>query len=203
MTNVREVGMRWGLGLVGAGFGLGLGGCSTPPEGTGSGRVPVGWSTPAEAGDARVLPDDLVSFSDDWSQSLMRDLPEIPELRQAAERTTIVFGDIRNLTDYMSSEEFEFVRERIKDNLIASRTFRENYRFIIARAQLEELRAREVESPGVGVRFDESNTFLLNGSMFRTGRGDTHLYYFNFELVSFADGTIVWSDRYEGKRYGR
>lgn len=181
-----------------------LGGCQTPPPtGSGSGRVPVGWSTPAEAGDARPLPDDLIAFSDDWSQSLMRDLADLPEFAPGPERVTIVYGDIQNKTDYVSSEEFELVRERIKDNLLTSRTFRERFRFIIGRAQLEELRAREVGDPGVGVRFDERSTYLLNGSMFRIGRGDTQTYYFNFELVNFGDGTIVWSDRYEGKRYGR
>ena len=78
-----------------------------------------------------------------------------------------------------------------------------NYRVLIDRYRLEELRAREVDDPNVGQRIDPNNTFLLNGSMYRTGRGDTHLYYFNFELVDFSVGEVVWSDRYEGKRYGR
>jgi len=181
-----------------------LGGCaSSAPRGTSGGRVPVGWTTPAEAGDARVLPDDLLAFSDDWSQSLMRDLSALPEFDAAPQRVTIVYGNIRNRTDIISSTEFEMVRERIKDNLLTSRTFRDRFRFIIGRDALEELRAREVNDPSVGRRFDERSTYFLNGSMFRTGRGDTHSYYFNFELVSFGDGTIVWSDRYETKRHGR
>ncbi len=193
------------LGLMLSALGLAvLSGCATPPpRGSGSGRVPVGWSTPAEAGDARVLPDDLLAFADEWSQSLMEDLGSLEEFAGRGPVATIVYGDIRNRTDIISSEEFELVRERIKDNLLKSRTFRERFRFLISRAQLEELRAQEVSDPGVGVRFDEEHTYLLNGSMFRIGRGDTHTYYFNFELVRFSDGAIIWSERYEGKRYGR
>lgn len=179
-----------------------LAACASPPTGSGSGRVEGGWSTPAEAGDIRVLPDDLVTFSSFWAQQLIQDLPDIPQLTDGPDRATIIYGDIRNRTDVMSTSEFEVVRERIKDELLASRTFTQNFRFLISRDQLEQLRAREVSDPRVGQRFEEANTYLLNGTMGRIGRGDTAYYYFNFNLVNFLSGEQVWSERYEGKRYG-
>ena len=175
---------------------------SSPPRGTSSGRVPVGWSTPAEAGDARPLPDDLIAFSDDWAQSLMRDLPEIPVFSNAPTRATILYGDILNKTDFVSSTDFETVRERIKNQLMKSQSFKNRFRFLIARAQLDELRRREVNDPTMTDRFDQSHTYLLNGTMFRVGRGDTHYYLMTFELVDFTSGEIIWTDDYETKRFG-
>lgn len=192
-------------GVAGAaGLAVFAAGCQAPPPpGTGSGRVPVGWSTPAEAGDARVLPDDYVEFSDQAVRALMNDLPDIAAFRDMEERATILYGDIYNRTANISSVEFETVRERIKNNLMQSRTFNEKFRVIIARAQLDELRRREVNRPVEEERFDEANTYLLNGTMYRIGRGDTHYYLMTFELVNFRSGEIVWVNDYESKRYGR
>lgn len=175
---------------------------ATPPTGTSSGRVPVGWSTPAEAGDARPLPDDLIAFSDDWAQSLIRDLPEIPEFADAPSRATIIYGDIVNKTDFVASTDFETVRERIKNQLMKSRTFKNHFRFLISRAQLDELRRREVNDPTMRDRFDQGHTYLLHGTMYRMGRGDTHYFLMTFELVDFLTGEIIWTDDYETKRYG-
>lgn len=175
---------------------------AAPPRGTSSGRVPVGWSTPAEAGDARPLPDDLIAFSDDWAQSLMRDLPEIPAFTEDRGRATILYGDILNKTDFVSSTDFETVRERIKNQLMKSQSFKNRFRFLISRAQLDELRRREVSDPTMADRFDQDHTYLLNATMFRIGRSDTHYYLMTFELVNFLTGEIIWTDDYETKRYG-
>ncbi|MCB9846327.1 MAG: hypothetical protein H6811_10130 [Phycisphaeraceae bacterium] len=178
-------------------------GCQSAPRGTNSGRVDVGWSTPAEAADARPLPDDLVAFSDQWAESLMRDLSDLPELSDTPYQVTLLYGDIQNRTDIVSTNEFETIRERMKDNLLKSRTFRDRFRFLVSRAQLDELRRREVNTPTNPNRFDEQNTYLINGTMSRIGRGDTHYYYMNFKLMNFSSGEEIWSERYEGKRVGR
>lgn len=179
-------------------------GCSTnnPPRGTPSGRVPVGQSTPAEARDVRVLPADYMEFSDQLAAALVMDLPTVPAF--AGVRSTIVYGDIMNKTGNISSAEFELVRERMKNRLMQSQTFRQNFRFLISKSQLEELRAMETGPAGaaVGNRIDPSTTYFLNGTMFRVSRGDTSLYLMTFQLVSFTTGEIVWTKDYESKRWG-
>jgi PBP1b-binding outer membrane lipoprotein LpoB len=179
-------------------------GCSTnnPPRGTPSGRVPVGQSTPAEARDVRVLPADYMEFSDQLAAALVMDLPTVPAF--AGVRSTIVYGDIMNKTGNISSAEFELVRERMKNRLMQSQTFRQNFRFLISKSQLEELRAMETGPAGaaVGNRIDPNTTYFLNGTMFRVSRGDTSLYLMTFQLVSFTTGEIVWTKDYESKRWG-
>lgn len=180
-----------------------LAACESPaPRGSSSGRVPPGWSTPAEAGDARPLPDDYMAFADTWARQLIQDMPHVPALIDLPYRATILFGDIVNKTDIISSVEFEMIREKIKNNLMRSRDFNDNFRFLISRAQLDELRRREVNKPVDQQRFDEQHTYLLNGTMFRVSRGDTHTYLITFQLVNFASGEIIWVQDYEGKRYG-
>lgn len=194
--------VRSGAAVV-ASLGFVLGGCQAPPTGTSSGRVPAGWSTPAEAGDARPLPDDYLSFVDVWCQALVRDLPGVPAFANLPYRATILFGDIYNRTDIISSTEFEAIRKKMQVTLMQSETFNNNFRFLISRAHLDELRRREVNTPVEQQRFDVDHTYLLNGTMYRISRGDTHLYMITYELVNFRTGEIVWTRDYEGKRYGR
>ncbi|MBX3363608.1 MAG: hypothetical protein KF866_02475 [Phycisphaeraceae bacterium] len=182
----------------------GLAGCAAPPPtGTGSGRVPQGWSTPAEAGDARILPDDYIAFSDAWTQALIAEMYDEPAFQGLPYRATILFGDIVNRTDIISSVEFEQVRERIKNNLMQSRDFRDRFRFLISRAQLDELRRREVNQPVDQQRFDEMHTYLLNGTMYRTSRTNTHSYLITYQLVNFRTGEIVFVRDFDDKRFGR
>ncbi len=180
---------------------LAAGGCQNPPTGQSEGRIPVGQSTSAEAQDPRPLPDDLVDFSDRLSESLIRDLPGVPALMNAPERVTLLYGQIDNRTGIVPSDEFEMVRERMKDNLLKSRTFNERFRFLVDRATLEQIRSREVYDAAVGERFNRPTTYVINGSMFRSARGPTNFYYMNFELMNFDTGELVWSERYESKRF--
>ncbi len=186
------------VGLVGAG-------CATndPPRGLPSGRVDVGHSTPAEAGDVRVLPGDYMEYADQLASALVLDLPTVPAFNQGV-RSTIVYGDIMNKTGNISSAEFELVREKMKNRLMQSQSFRQNFRFLISKAQLEELRAMETGPSGaaVGDRIDQASTYFLNGTMYRVARGDTSLYLMTFQLVSFTSGEIVWTKDYESKRWG-
>lgn len=181
-------------------------GCASnnPPRGTPSGRVGVGHSTPAEAGDGRVLPADYMDFAGQLASALVADLPTVPAFNQGV-RSTIVYGDIMNKTGNISSAEFELVREKMKNHLMQSQSFRQNFRFLISKAQLEELRAMETGPVGaaVGDRIDQASTYFLNGTMYRVARGDTSLYLMTFQLVSFTTGEIVWTKDYESKRWGQ
>jgi len=180
-------------------------GCASnnPPRGTPSGRVDVGHSTPAEARDGRVLPADYMEFADQLASALVADLPTVPAFNQGV-RSTIVYGDIMNKTNNISSAEFELVREKMKNRLMQSQAFRQSFRFLISKAQLEELRAMETGPSGaaVGDRIDQASTYFLNGTMYRVARGDTSLYLMTFQLVSFSSGEIVWTKDYESKRWG-
>ncbi|MCA9273403.1 MAG: hypothetical protein KDA31_10180 [Phycisphaerales bacterium] len=191
-------------GTVACGAMLGAGCASTPPppRGTSGGRVPIEATTRAEHYDPRILPADYMAFADEAAQGLIIDLPEIPEFTEAPGRPTIIFGDIQNETGIISSSEFELVREKIKNNLLRSRTFNNNFRFLIGRSQLDELRRREVNSPTNPARFDEANTYFLNGTMYRVerGRGDVNMYLVTFQLVNFDTGQVLWLRDYQSKR---
>lgn len=200
VVSVKRVAGVWMLvvGMAGAG-------CTTndPPRGLPSGRVDVGHSTPAEAGDVRVLPADYMEYADQLASALVLDLPTVPAFNQGV-RSTIVYGDIMNKTGNISSAEFELVREKMKNRLMQSQSFRQNFRFLISKAHLEELRAMETGPSGaaVGDRIDQASTYFLNGTMYRVARGDTSLYLMTFQLVSFTSGEIVWTKDYESKRWG-
>lgn len=172
-----------------------------PPRGSSSGRIPVEASTPAEVNDPRILPADYLAFADEAAQGLIIDLPEVPAFHETPSRVTILYGDIQNETGIISSTEFAFVREKIKNTLMRSRTFNDNFRFLISRAQLDELRRREVNTPTDPNRFDETNTYLLNGTMYRINRGNVNLYLVTFQLVNFTSGEVVWLRDYESKQW--
>lgn len=174
-----------------------------PPRGSSGGRIPVEASTPAEVGDPRILPADYMAFADECAQGLIRDLPEVPAFQETSSRVTILFGDIKNETGIISSTEFAMVREKIKNNLLRSRTFNDNFRFLISRGQLDELRRREVNTPTDPNRFDERHTYFLSGTMFRVNRGNVNLYLVTFQLENFTSGEIVWLRDYESKQWSR
>lgn len=172
-----------------------------PPRGSSSGRIPGEVSTPAEVNDPRILPADYLAFADQAAQGLIIDLPEVPAFHGTQSRVTILYGDIQNETQIISSSEFAFVREKIKNTLLRSRTFNDNFRFLISRAQLDELRRREVNTPTDPNRFDENNTYLLNGTMFRINRGNVNQYLITFQLVNFTSGEVVWLRDYQSKQW--
>ncbi len=173
----------------------------SPPRGSSGGRIPIDDSTPAEIGDPRILPADYMAFADEAAQGLIRDLPEVGAFHETESRITILFGDIQNQTDMISDTEFEMVREKIKNNLMRSRTFNDNFRFLISRAQLDELRRREVNTPTDAVRFDEQHTYMLSGTMYRIDRGNVNLYLVTFQLVNFSTGQVAWLRDYESKQW--
>jgi len=189
-----------------------LGGCqSQPPYGNRAGRVEVSDATPPEMADSRPMVADFVSFSDQLAQRLMADLEATPTLAPAySPRTTILYGDIKNETGIVSTNDFEVVRERMKNRLLQSRSFNEKFRFLTSRQRLEELQRTELgddltktDSAGrvQNPRIHPDDTMLLNGTMYRIGRGNASYYLMTFELVRFSDGEIVWVNDYETKRW--
>jgi hypothetical protein len=204
--------MKRFAGLLMAGALVGVVGCqSQPPYGNRAGRVEVSDATPPEMADSRPMVADLVSFSDQLAERLMRDLETTPELGpEYTPRTTILYGDIKNETGIVSTNDFEVVRERMKNRLKQSRSFNDKFRFLTSRQRLEELQRKElggdlfqtdsygrVQNP----RINPEDTMLLNGTMYRVARGDTSYYLMTFELVRFSDGEIVWVHDYETKRW--
>lgn len=199
-----------GLGVM-AGVAL-LGGCqSQPPVGDRAGRVEVSDTTPPEAADSRPLVADYIEYSSQIADALMRDLMETSDLAPMySDRTTILYGDIKNETGIVSTNEFEVVRERTKNRLKQSRTFNDKFRFLTSRQRLEELQRTELggdlfnkDASGrvTNPRIDPADTLLLNGTMYRIARGPTSYYLMTFELVRFSDGEIVWTNDYETKRW--
>lgn len=199
-------------GWLMAGVLLVAGGCETqPPYGNRAGRVEVSDATPPEAADSRPMVSDFITFSDQLAERLMRDLEYTDQLAPAsAPRTTILYGDIRNETGLVSTNDFEVVRQRMMNRLKQSRTFNEKFRFLTSRQRLEELQRTELgddlfktDSAGrvQNPRIHPDDTMLLNGTMYRIGRGPTSYYLMTFELVRFSDGEVVWVNDYETKRW--
>ncbi|MCL4221591.1 MAG: hypothetical protein KJZ65_09485 [Phycisphaerales bacterium] len=189
-----------------------LSGCaSQPPVGERSGRVNPSDTTPPEAADSRPLVADFIQYSDQIASALMRDMMDSEQLAPMhADRTTVLYGDIKNETGIVSTNDFEVVRERTKNRLMQSRTFNNHFRFLTSRQRLEELQRTELggdlfEKDAAGrvrnPRIHPDDTLLLNGTMYRISRGPTNYYLMTFELVRFSDGEIVWTNDYETKRW--
>jgi hypothetical protein len=197
--------------LTGVVLATGFGCASQPPAGNRAGRVDPSHTTPPEAADSRPMVSDFIAYSDQLAQALMRDLEATPTLAPLhTPRTTILYGDILNKTGIVSTNDFEVVRERMKNRLMQSRTFNDRFRFLTSRQRLEELQSVELgddmfpkDSAGrvLNPRVHPDDTMLLNGTMYRIARGNTSYYLMTFELVRFSDGEIVWTNDYETKRW--
>jgi len=176
-------------------------GCqSPPPAGHSSGRLGTGVTTPAEERSGQMYLTDLTEASDRVAESLMRDLNELAEneFKQDgnAYEVTLVYGDIVNKTRNMSTQDFEIVRERIRDTLMGSREFRRHFRIVESKARYESLRAREHGDQG-GRELNPAFTYFLNGNVMSSERETTKLFYLNFQLLRDSDGEIVFTKKYE------
>lgn len=168
-------------------------GCNTVPRGSSGGRVPTSETTPAEVRSPLPTLTSLQEFGDRVSEQLILDLSQVPELNDGAPNL-IVFGDVINKTDIVSTTEFEAVRTRIRQQLNNSRQVLSSTRFIANRSQLESLRARErpAGSPIERTQWDDQHTFYLNGEFYRQGRENIQQYTMTFNLLRDSDGIIVW-----------
>lgn len=183
---------------------LPLAGCFGPPHGEASGRRDVTDTTGAEQASPKILPVALIEFSDQAPRELVRDLNNIPRIRDTQGPVTIIMGDINNRTRIVSSDDFEVAARRLRNNLINSDFAQSKMTFVERRQRMERLADREsVASEGLLASppdYDPQLTYALNGDFYRVARGDTNLYYMEFQLVSFATNEIVFSNRYDLKQ---
>jgi len=184
-----------------------IAGChSTPPRGSDSGRIPTSVTTEAERRDERPLLVVYQEFSDQTAQQLAQDMVNLDLISPDGVRSTVILGDIMNKTGgLVSTQEFEMVRSRIRNNLLQSKHARKHVKWVENRARMERIAARErvgnnVQPVGPPT-YDPKNTFTLNGDMYRINRGPVNLYYMEFNLVNFATNELVFSKRYQVKQH--
>ncbi len=175
-------------------------------ESTQRGRIDVYETTEAETYSDRVLPVALTEFSDQVPQRLIADLGQIPQLRQAEGRATILLGDINNQTRIVPSSDFELMSQRIRNELLNSNVARDRMRFVERRARIERLAQREgvvtdVETGDFDTGdYAADDSFWLLGDFYRVNRKNVNQYYMQFQLVHAATNEIVFSDRYDVKQ---
>ncbi len=183
-----------------------LAGCQTiPPRGSSSGRISTDVTTDAERRDARPLLVAYMEFSDQVSQQLAQDLVNLDLIKPGGDRSTVILGDIMNKTSgLVSTQEFEMVRSRIRNNLLQSKHARGHIKWVENRARMEAIAGRERVGnhvqPAGPPNYDPNNTFALNGDMYRLNRGPVNQYYMEFMLVNFATNELVFTKRYEIKQ---
>ncbi|MCE9591116.1 MAG: penicillin-binding protein activator LpoB [Planctomycetes bacterium] len=170
-----------------------------------NGREEVTRETEAEVNSRRVRPAALIEFSDQAAQRVAQEISEIPEIRNVPGRVTILVGDINNKTGIVSSDDFELMRSRLRNNLLQSKYVKDKLKFVERRARMSAIRERELVGPDQGngepANYDAQTTFALNGDFYRLARNGTDLYYMEFQLVHFGSNEIVFSDRYEMKQF--
>ncbi|MGQ0628616.1 MAG: hypothetical protein ACT4PL_11015 [Phycisphaerales bacterium] len=187
-------------------------GCATPPQGNPSNRLSTSTTTAGEARSAAIPTTALIEASDKVSQNLAADIQRIANEIGGQYRVTVVFGSLENKTQgYVNTGDFELLRDRIKSKLNQSGLFRENIKFVLNRAKLDELNRREApgSAPDLlqegtaassGPAFNPAYTLYLNGIMYGSFREGTNLYYLKFEMIRASDGDTVFTSDYEIKR---
>jgi hypothetical protein len=178
-------------------------GCSSSP---GPGRVDVSATTDAELRDQRIQPVALIEFSDQVGQKLPQQMARIDAIADLPGRATVIMGDLNNQTGNVSSEEFELLRARVRNNLLHSPVVRDKIKFVEPRGRMIRATERELGTDAAETAvepYDPASTFVLNGDFYRVGRGDTNLYYMEFHLVHTGSNEIVFAPRYDIKQVSK
>jgi len=178
---------------------LALGGCENP-----DGRIDPARTTKSERADDRILPVALLEFSDAAAMKLVQELQYVPEVRDIDGPVTIILGDIENKTLYVSTTDFEFMVDRLRNNLLNSAAHGK-LQFVENRARMERLVARERvgtpgEDPAQPANYDAKTTFFLNADVYQVERGSTNLYGIFGQLVSPTTNRIVWQKELDVKQ---
>ncbi len=181
-----------------------LSACQDPAGHTG-GRVGTTDTTDPEARSRKVLPAALIEFSDQAPRELVAKLMEIPAIRDAITPVTVILGDMNNQTQIVSTNDFEMMARRMRNNLINSDFARGKLSFVQDRSRVEALASREQVVTETGTTaappaYQAGSTYALIGDFYRVRRGDMNQYYMEFQLVSFATNQIVFSDRFDVKQ---
>ena len=175
-------------------------GCAGP-----RGRVDPYETTRAEKESQGVLPVALLEFADQVPQRLTQDLYDLPMIRETDGRVLVLIGDFNNTTRIVPTTDFELVAQRIRNRLINSENATGKLRFTEKRRRIERLADEEMVqnadgSPVGAPAYDAATTYVLAGDFYRVNRGDTNLYYMQFQLVNAGSNDIVFSDSYEVKQ---
>lgn len=165
------------------------------------GRVNVYDTTASETDSPKVFLVALMKFSDEVPGRLIQDLDELPLISDSPERVTVIMGDINNKTQIVSSDEFELVRSRIRNNLLQNKQVRRRIRFVENQKRMGHLRRQELKGTDPGdPQHDAENAYVLNGDFYRIQRGRVNQYYMEFLLVHFETNEIVFSGKYDVKQ---
>ena len=175
-------------------------GCSGP-----RGRVDPYETTRAEKGSSQVLPVALLEFADQVPERLTQDLYDLPMIRENTGRVLVLLGDFDNRTRNVPTSDFELAAQRIRNRLINSELASGKLRFTEKRRRIERLADEEMVQNADGTpvgapAYDAATTYVLTGDFDRLNRGDTNLYYMQFQLVNAGNNEIVFSDSYEVKQ---
>lgn len=178
----------------------GVAGCSTE-----RGRIDTYKTTDNEKRSDQVLTTALLEFSDQVPERLIQDLYELPEVSDQPGKVIVLIGDFNNKTQIVPTTDFEMVAQRIRNQLINSKTARDKLTFTEKRSRVERLSADEKVvgvdgAPAEAAAYQGESTFFLLGDFYRTNRANTNLYYMQFQLVSPTTNTIVFSDSYDVKQ---
>ena len=175
-------------------------GCSGP-----RGRVDPYETTRAEKDSEQVLPVALLEFADQVPERLTQDLYDLPMIGETQGRVLVLIGDFNNRTRNVPTSDFELIAQRIRNRLINSENASGKLRFTEKRRRIERLADEEMVQNADGLpvgapAYDAATTYILAGDFHRIDRGDTNLYYMQFQLVNAGNNEIVFSDSYEVKQ---
>jgi hypothetical protein len=181
-----------------------LAGCQSNP----SGRVGIMDTTETETESRKVLPTALMEFSDQVARELTADLAEIERIQPSdGQKATLLFGDLNNQTQITSTNDFELMTARLRDNLINSEFARKHVRFVADRERLRRIAEREEVGSKQGYggpgAYDPAHTYVLTGDFYRLSRGGEqrlNQYYMRFELSHFKTNETLFSSRYDVKQ---
>jgi hypothetical protein len=151
---------------------------------------------PGEVGAVEIQPGAWVEFSQLVAEQLVTDISRNPPFADAEYRMTIIFGEIINKTDRVSTNEFEQFRNDLRGTLVNTSRFAEKFVFRSNRDSIERIREREMANPGAsGIPdLNPKYTYALSGEMYLTERFDSALYSLSFQLYSLETGELMWQN---------
>ncbi len=181
-----------------------LAACDNPPRGQRAGRIGATDTDLAETKTGEILPAALIEFSDQVAQEMSRDIADVPRVRDTEGKVTVILGDIENKTQIVSTNDFEMMLHRMRVRLNNAPATKRKLRFVEKRARMSDIAQREgvanadgTAEPGL---YDPQTTYVLNGNVYRVGRGPVNMYYMEVQLSHFGSNDIVKSFNYETKR---
>lgn len=162
-------------------------------------------TTEWEAQDARILPASLIEFSDQAAENIVRKLSTLPLIAETPGQVTVILGDMNNKTQIVNTNDFEMMAQRLRNNLLNSSIAADKLTFVEARQRVSQLANKERIAGVTGdiadpAAYPADRTYALTGDFYRVARGPMNQYYMQFQLVSFANNQIVWSDRMDVKQ---